>query len=345
MATNQLDTLRHQALADLEAAASGAALGDWHARYLGRKGELTGAMRLLGTLDAAKRPAFGRQVNALKAELTSAFEARQEVVRAAELEQRLASEAIDVTLPGREPAIGTLHPLTAMIREVSRIFGQLGFQTVEGPEVEYGYYAFDALNIPQNHPARDVWDTIFIKSGEREIVLRPHTSPMQVRTMELQEPPVRVIVPGRVYRYEALDATHEWHFQQIEGLAIDEHITMSDLKGVLAEFARQLFGRERKVRFRCDFFPFVEPGVDFAIDCMFCGGKGCRICKGTGWIEILGAGMVHPNVLSNVGYDPERYTGFAFGLGIDRIAMMRHAIDDLRLLVDNDVRFLEQFAC
>lgn len=343
MASERLDALRARAEAELGEAASTAALAGWHARYLGRKGEVPGALRLLGTLPAAEKPAFGRAVNALKQELEHAFAARQAAVRADELDARLVAEAVDVTLPGREPAIGTLHPLTQTIRDVTRIFAQLGFQTVEGPEVEYGHYAFDQLNIPANHPARDVWDTIFIKSGEREIVLRPHTSPMQIRTMELQEPPVRVVVPGRTYRYEALDATHEWHFQQIEGLAVDEHITMSDLKGVLAEFARQLFGQERKVRFRCDYFPFVEPGVDFAIDCMACRGAGCRVCKGTGWIEILGAGMVHPSVLRNVGYDPQRYTGFAFGMGVERLAMLKYDIQDIRAFYQGDVRFLSQF--
>lgn len=343
MASEHLDALRGRAADDLAHADSTTALADWHGRYLGRKGEVPSAMRLLGSLPPEEKPAFGRNVNALKVELEAAFAARQDALRAAELDERLVTEAVDVTLPGREPVIGTLHPLTQTIREVTRIFAQLGFQTVEGPEVEYGHYAFDQLNIPANHPARDVWDTIFIRSGEKEIVLRPHTSPMQIRTMEEQQPPVRVVVPGRTYRYEALDATHEWHFQQIEGLAVDEQITMSDLKGVLAEFARQLFGQERKVRFRCDYFPFVEPGVDFAIDCMACRGKGCRICKGTGWIEILGAGMVHPNVLRNVGYDPERYTGFAFGMGVERLTMLKHDIQDIRAFYAGDVRFLSQF--
>jgi phenylalanyl-tRNA synthetase alpha chain len=267
----------------------------------------------------------------------------QPVHRRAELTQRLEAEAVDITLPGRAPDIGTLHPVTQMIREVTDIFAHLGFQTVEGPEVEDAYYAFDALNIPKEHPARDVWDTIFIQSESREIVLRPHTSPMQIRTMEQSTPPVRVVVPGRCYRYEALDATHEWHFHQIEGLAVDERITMSDLKGVLAEFARQIFGRERKVRFRCDYFPFVEPGVDFAIDCMVCKGVGCRVCKGTGWIEILGAGMVHPNLLINVGYDPSRYTGFAFGMGVERLVMLKYGVQDIRAFYQGDVRFLAQF--
>ncbi|MBX6343132.1 MAG: phenylalanine--tRNA ligase subunit alpha, partial [Thermomicrobiaceae bacterium] len=320
----RLETLKREALAELAAASTSEALSEWHGRFLGRRGALSEAMRQLGSMPPEERPAFGRAVNALKDELTRDFERRQEEVRQAELTRRLEAEAVDVTLPGRAPDLGGLHPVTQMIREVTDVFAHLGFQTVEGPEVEDAYYAFDALNIPKEHPARDVWDTIFIQSRSREIVLRPHTSPMQIRTMERLKPPVRVVVPGRCYRYEALDATHEWAFHQIEGLAVDEHITMADLKGTLAEFARQIFGRDRKVRFRCDYFPFVEPGVDFAIDCMFCRGAGCRTCKGTGWIEILGAGMVHPNVLRAVGYDPDRYTGWAFGMGVERLIILRY---------------------
>ncbi len=343
MGSDHLESLRRAAESELTQANTSEELAAWYANHLGRKGALTGAMRQLGSLPAEERPAFGRTVNALKEELATAFERRQEEVRTGELTSRLANEAVDVTLPGRPVTIGTLHPVTHMIREMTEIFSHLGYQTVEGPEVEDAYYAFDALNIPKNHPARDVWDTIFVESESREIVLRPHTSPMQARTMERLDPPVRVIVPGRCYRYEALDATHEWHFHQIEGLAVDEHITMTDLKGTLAEFARQLFGQERKVRFRCDYFPFVEPGVDFAIDCMVCHGDGCRVCKGTGWIEILGAGMVHPNVLANVGYDPDRYTGFAFGCGVERLAMLKYGIQDIRAFYQSDLRFLRQF--
>jgi phenylalanyl-tRNA synthetase alpha chain len=343
MATDQLEQLRREALTQLDTATTTDELTEWYARFLGRKGALTDAMRQLGSLSAEERPAFGKAVNALKNELSDAFEARQETVRGAQLDARLASEAVDVTLPGRPVELGTLHPITQLIREVSSIFAHLGFQTIEGPEVEDAYYAFDALNIPKDHPARDVWDTIFVQSESREIVLRPHTSPMQVRTMERLKPPVRVIVPGRCYRYEALDATHEWHFQQVEGLAVDEHLTMTDLKGTLAEFARQLFGPQRKVRFRCDYFPFVEPGVDFAVDCAICDGKGCRVCKHSGWLEMGGAGMVHPKVLRGVGYDPEKYTGFAFGLGVERLVMMKYGVNDIRAFAGNDLRFLRQF--
>jgi phenylalanyl-tRNA synthetase alpha chain len=343
MGTDHLSELRRAAESQLAAAGTMDELAEWHSHFLGRKGALTDAMRQLGSLSAEERPAFGKALNALKSELSDAFERMQDAVRDAQMTALLATESVDVTLPGRPVKLGTLHPLTQMTREVSTIFAHLGFQTIEGPEVEDAYYAFDALNIPKDHPARDVWDTIFVRSESREIVLRPHTSPMQVRTMERLQPPVRVIVPGRCYRYEALDATHEWHFQQVEGLAVDEHITMTDLKGILAEFARQLFGKERKVRFRCDYFPFVEPGVDFAIDCMVCHGDGCRVCKNTGWIEILGAGMVHPHVLANVGYDPDRYTGFAFGCGIERLAMLKYGITDIRAFYQSDLRFLSQF--
>jgi phenylalanyl-tRNA synthetase alpha chain len=231
-----------------------------------------------------------------------------------------------------------------MIDEITEIFALMGFQTVFGPEVETGHYNFDLLNIPSNHPARDVWDTMIVDTDDAEIVLRTHTSPMQARVMETTEPPVRVVVPGRVYRYEAQDASHEWMFHQLEGLAVDENITMADLKGVLRELARQLFGPDRRIRFRCDYFPFVEPGVDFAVDCAICNGKGCRVCKGTGWLEMGGAGMVHPRVLKGVGYDPEKYQGFAFGLGIDRMVMMKYGVNDVRAFAGNDLRFLGQFA-
>lgn len=341
--SDELDRLQREARDKLESTGTEDELATWYRTYLGRQGEVTSAMKGISQLPAEDRPSFGQAVNALRNALQEAFDARQDEVLAASLQRRMSDDAIDVTLPGRKPLVGNLHPVTKMIRDITRVFGLMGFQTVEGPEVEDAYYAFDALNIPQDHPARDVWDTIFIESDQREIVLRPHTSPMQIRTMEQIEPPVRVVVPGRCYRYEALDATHEWHFHQIEGLAVDTNITMTDLKGTLAEFARQIFGQERKVRFRCDYFPFVEPGVDFAIDCMFCEGKGCRVCSKTGWIELLGAGMVHPNVLRHVGYDPDVYTGWAFGMGIERIVMLKYGVEDIRHFYQGDVRFLSQF--
>lgn len=341
--TATVDNVQEEALARLARIEDEDGLQEWYRSYLGGKGAVREALRGLGTLPVEERRAAGQRLNAIKDVLEEAFQARQAAVEAVALARRLQSEAIDVTLPGRRSLVGNLHPITAMIRETTDIFAHLGFQTVEGPEVELAQYSFDMLNIPKDHPARDVWDTIFINSDKAEITLRPHTSPMQVRVMLGQKPPIRVVVPGRVYRYEAQDATHEWHFHQIEGLAVDTNITMADLRGTLAEFARQLFGAERKVRFRCDFFPFVEPGVDMSIDCPFCSGKGCRVCKGSGWIEILGAGMVHPHVLSAVGYDPDVYSGWAFGMGIDRLIILKYGVNDIRQLYANDLRFLEQF--
>ena len=341
--TDDLATLRQRALAALDETTDLAGLQAWERSILGGKGELTGLLRSLGRLSAEERPEAGRAANTVKVELTEAFTARQTVLAAADLQDRLATDAIDVSLPGRVPTVGTLHPITEMIEELSGIFALMGFQTVYGPEVETSHYNFDQLNIPSDHPARDVWDT-FLVEGDGEVVLRTHTSPMQARVMERTTPPVRVVVPGRCYRFEAQDASHEWAFHQLEGLAVDERITMADLKGVLREMARQLFGGDRRIRFRCDFFPFVEPGVDFAVDCAVCDGKGCRVCKHTGWLEMGGAGMVHPNVLRAAGYDAERYTGFAFGLGIERMVMMRHGVDDVRAFAGNDLRFLRQFA-
>ena len=340
---DELNRLRERAVADLASATSLDAVQHWERQFLGSKGELTAFLRGLGTLDAADRPEAGRVANALKGELTSRFTEREQELAAADLADRLVSDTVDVTLPGRAPTPGVLHPIPEMIDELSEIFALMGFQTVYGPEVETAYYNFDQLNIPSDHPARDVWDTFVVESAG-DVVLRTHTSPMQARVMEATRPPVRVIVPGRCYRYEAQDASHEWAFHQLEGLAVDEHITMADLKGVLRELGRQLFGGDRRVRFRCDFFPFVEPGVDFSVDCAVCDGKGCRVCKYTGWLEMGGAGMVHPNVLRAVGYDPERYTGFAFGLGIERMVMMRHGVNDVRAFAGNDLRFLRQFA-
>jgi phenylalanyl-tRNA synthetase alpha chain len=332
-------------LGELDAAGEVESVTRWERAFLGAKGEVTLFLRALGTLPADVRPLAGRAGNALKVELTAAFEAKHAELARVALEDRLTADAVDITLPGRLPAIGAVHPVSAMIEELSDIFALLGFQTVFGPEVETGRYNFDLLNIPSDHPARDVWDTIHLEApAGKEIVLRTHTSPMQARVMEATPPPVRVIVPGRVYRYEAQDASHEWMFHQLEGLAVDEHITMTDLKGVLAELARQLFGAERRIRFRCDFFPFVEPGVDFAVDCAICQGRGCRVCKHSGWLEMGGAGMVHPKVLDGVGYDSTRYSGFAFGLGIERMVMMRTGVDDVRAFAGNDLRFLRQFA-
>lgn len=340
---DQLATLRQRALNELAAATDLAGITEWERAFLGARGELTTFLRGLGGLTASERPIAGRAGNALKVELTAAYEARHSELAALALDAQLAGDAVDITLPGRRPLLGGSHPVSQVIDELSEIFALLGYQTVFGPEVETGRYNFDLLNIPADHPARDVWDTFHVEADE-EIVLRTHTSPMQARTMERQPPPVRVVVPGKAFRYEAQDASHEWMFHQLEGLAIDTNITMADLKGTLAEMARQLFGPKRRIRFRCDFFPFVEPGVDFAVDCAICDGKGCRVCKQSGWLEMGGAGMVHPNVLRGVGYDPDQVSGFAFGLGVERIAMMRTGVDDIRAFAANDLRFLRQFA-
>ncbi|CAN5809661.1 phenylalanine--tRNA ligase subunit alpha [soil metagenome] len=342
--SSRIDEVHKQALEELKELADGDALRQWQRAWIGPRGEITTILRSLGSLAKEDRPAAGRDTQALRTELESAFAPVQDTIESQELARRLSDESIDVTLPGRQPDIGAAHPLSAMIDELIEILAHLGFQAVFGPEVETGRYNFDLLNIPADHPARDVWDTIIVDDPAAEIVMRTHTSPMQARTMERLDPPIRVIVPGRSYRYEAQDASHEWMFTQLEGLAVDTNITMTDLKGVLQELARQLFGPERRVRFRCDFFPFVEPGVDFAVDCAICNGRGCRICKHSGWLEMGGAGMVHPNVLRGVGYDPEKYTGFAFGLGIERLVMMKYGVDDIRAFNGNDLRFLKKFA-
>lgn len=340
----QLQELQTETAAEIERAQSTADLAAVERDVLGGKGKLTGLMRQLGGLTAGERPEAGRESNRVKQELSASLAARREALHSGELISRMESEQIDITLPGRTPQLGVVHPVFQMIEELSDIFALMGFQTVFGREVESGFYNFDQLNIPADHPARDVWDTFLVESDGAEIVLRTHTSPMQARVMEQTAPPVRVIVPGRTYRYEAQDASHEWMFHQLEGLAVDEHITLADLKGVLQELARQLFGPKRKIRFRCDFFPFVEPGVDFAVDCAICDGAGCRVCKHSGWLEMGGAGMVHRKVLEAVGYDADKYSGFAFGLGIERMVMMRYGVDDVRAFAGNDLRFLKQFA-
>lgn len=341
---SELDDVRTEGLASLQSLITAADASEWESAYLGPKGRVTMLLRGLGKLPAEERPIAGRAAQHLRNELTEAFGPVQQQLASEALTTHLASDAIDISLPGRVPTIGAAHPISTMIDELVDIFALLGFQAVFGPEVETGRYNFDLLNIPAEHPARDVWDTIHVQTNGEEIVLRTHTSPMQARTMERLQPPVRVIVPGRAFRFEAQDASHEWQFTQLEGLAVDKHITMADLKGTLQEIARQLFGPERRIRFRCDFFPFVEPGVDFAVDCAICNGKGCRVCKHTGWLEMGGAGMVHPNVLRSVGYDPDQVSGFAFGLGIDRLAMMKYGVDDVRAFANNDIRFLRDFS-
>jgi phenylalanyl-tRNA synthetase alpha chain len=343
----QVDLISTEALTDLGATSSQDELDRWRTAYLGRKGRLTQVLRGLSALAPEDRRQVGAAANRAKGALEEGLAKRGQALEEARLASAIPQERIDVTLPGWPAPKGGLHPSTRIMREICGIFVSMGFQVAEGPEVEWDRYNFEMLNIPKGHPARDMWSTIWIdytdEDGERPMLLRTHTSPMQARIMEQTQPPVRVVVPGKCYRYEATDATHEWHFNQIEGLAVDRGITFADLKGTLYEFARRVFGEERRVRFRCDYFPFVEPGVEMAIDCFKCNGEGCRVCGDTGWIEILGAGMVHPNVLEGVGYDPKVYTGFAFGMGPERIAMLKHGIDDIRLFFSNDLRFLRQF--
>ena len=341
----ELGKLKANATAELDGLRNLRELDDWRVRYLGRKGFLTSILRSLGSLPLEERRAAGTEANRLKTELESVLKEKEETLKETALTAALKQARVDVTLPGYPISLGRLHPTTQIIREMCDIFASLGFQVIEGPEVEWDYYNFEALNIPKDHPARDMWATFWIDTQDdlKSVLLRTHTSPMQIRLMEKTRPPVRAVVPGKVYRYENTDATHESMFHQIEGLAVDQGITLGDLKGTLFEFARRLFGEDRKVRFRCDHFPFVEPGVEMAIDCIVCGGTGCRLCGGSGWIEILGAGMVHPDVLRRVNYDPDIYTGFAFGLGVERIPMLRYGIDDIRLFYGNDLRFLRQF--
>ena len=323
-----VEQLREAAVSALNSADSSDQIESWRVDFLGRKGRLTALLRGLGSLEIEERKIVGAAANLLRADLDSLYEKREREARSSDV----PAGSLDVTLPGRKPALGGLHPSTQMIREITQAFNEMGFQTVEGPEVELEKYNFDMLNIPAGHPARDQWDTIWVDSEKyNDVLLRTHTSPMQARVMENNDPPIRVVVPGKCYRYESTDSTHEWHFNQVEGLAVDEGITFADLKGTLYEFARRIFGQSRKVRFRCDFFPFVEPGVDMSIDW---NGR---------WIEILGAGMVHPRVLENSGYDASKYTGFAFGMGPERISMLRNEITDIRHFFSNDLRFLTQF--
>jgi phenylalanyl-tRNA synthetase alpha chain len=344
-----IQQLTQQALAELSQADQPEALEQWRVAYLGRNGRLTLVLRNLAQLDLEQRRTTGALANQAKRTLEESLARHTQELADARLARSAAQERLDVTLPGYPVAAGRLHPTTRIIREVCDAFVAMGFSVVEGPEVEWDRYNFELLNIPKGHPARDMWNTLWVDyqdpAGQQPMLLRTHTSPMQARVMETQQPPVRVVVPGKVYRYEATDATHEWHFHQVEGLAVDDGITFADLKGTLYEFARRMFGNERKVRFRCDYFPFVEPGVDMSIDCFACRGQGsgCRICRDSGWIEIMGAGMVHPQVLAGVGYDTAKYTGFAFGLGPERIAMLKYGIDDIRHFYANDLRFLRQF--
>ena len=342
----QLEDLKLNALQELGGIDSIKELESWRVRYLGRKSQLTNILRSLAALPLADKKAVGARANQVKSCLDDSLRQREQALRELELAASAEAEHIDITLPGRHLPMGHLHPITQTLYEICDIFGSMGFQVVEGPEVEWDYYNFEALNIPREHPARDAMSTSWVDSqtenGE-SMLLRTHTTSVSARTIETTKPPIRVVAMGKVYRYEASDATHVPMFHQIDGLVVDEGITMADLKGTLYEFSRRFFGEDRKVRFRCDYFPFVEPGVEMAIECLVCAGKGCRLCGNTGWIEILGAGMTHPQVLRHGGIDPEVYTSFAFGMGIDRLPMLRYGIDDVRLFYGSDLRFLRQF--
>jgi phenylalanyl-tRNA synthetase alpha chain len=330
-----------RALAEVAGARSTSELEQLRVRVLGRSGQLTALLRSLSSIPAAERPRVGEQANRAKAELEAAIAARLEALKSEEHRRTLAVDRPDLTLPGRRPQPGPVHPITRVTEEIIEVFEGLGFSVAEGPEVESDYYNFAALNFPPDHPARDMQDTFHIGP---DTLLRTHTSPVQIRAMKAQRPPVRIICLGKVYRRDILDATHSPMFHQVEGLAVDRHITMADLKATLQLFAREMFGPQSAVRFRPSFFPFTEPSAEVDVRCFKCGGDGCRFCKDSGWLEILGSGMVHPNVLRNVGYDPEEVTGWAFGMGIDRVALLKYEIDDIRLFFDNDLRFLQQFA-
>lgn len=344
--TQQPEELRTKALQELEAIAGSEALELWRVRYLGRKGELTLILRSLAELPAEERKALGARANQVKASLEDALDLRTRKLVADAL-VGTQKDTIDITLPGRPLPAGRLHPITQTIHEICDIFASIGFQVVEGPEVEWDYYNFEALNMPAEHPARDSQSTFWIdyetEKGERPMLLRTQCTATSARVLATTKPPIHTIEPGKVYRYEATDATHLYAFHHIDGLVVDKGITMADLKGTLFEFAHRYFGADRKVRFRTDYFPFVEPGVEIAIDCFVCHGSGCRLCGNSGWIEILGAGMTHPDVLRRGGIDPDVYGSFAFGMGVERMPMLRYGIDDIRLFYGSDLRFLRQF--
>ncbi|MBE6735597.1 MAG: phenylalanine--tRNA ligase subunit alpha [Clostridia bacterium] len=336
----QLEQIRAEAEAAMENAASLQELDAVRVKYLGKKGELTAVLKTMGKLSPEERPKVGQMANEVREVITAGIDRRNELLKAAQQELKLKAETIDVTLPGTKVEIGHRHPLSIVLDEVKEIFLGMGFEVVGGPEVEWDYYNFEALNIPKDHPARDTQDTFYITEN---MLLRTQTSGVQIRTMENKKPPIRMIAPGRVFRSDAVDATHSPLFHQIEGMAIDEGITMGDLKGTLETFAKKLYGEQTKIRLRPHHFPFTEPSCEIDVSCFKCGGCGCSMCKGEGWIEILGGGMVHPKVLRTGGIDPEKYSGFAFGVGLERIAMFRFGLDDMRLLYENDVRFLDQF--
>ncbi|MNZ73740.1 Phenylalanine--tRNA ligase alpha subunit [compost metagenome] len=339
----RLEALKHEAVEQLEKVADAMNLNDLRVKYLGKKGALTEILRGMGSLSAEERPVIGQVANEVRGAIESLIERKQSDFQRLETEQRLAAEKVDVTLPGRKLKQGAIHPLNQVIQDIEDIFIGMGYRVAEGPEVEMDYYNFEALNLPKNHPARDMQDSFYLTE---ELLMRTQTSPVQVRTMEAMkgEVPIKVICPGRVYRRDDDDATHSFQFHQIEGLVVGKRIRMSDLKGTLLEFTRKMFGPNTQIRLRPSFFPFTEPSVEVDVTCVKCNGNGCRVCKQTGWLEILGSGMVHPRVLEMSGYDPEEYSGFAFGMGVERIAMLKYGVDDIRHFYSNDMRFLGQFA-
>lgn len=336
----QLEEIKSRAAAALANAKLPQEIDELRVRFLGKKGELTGILKQMGKLSPQERPVIGQLANEVRSWIETDIETRLTEIKASQMAARLESEKLDVTLPGKRPQFGAKHPLSIVLDEIKEIFIGMGFEIADGPEVETDYYNFEALNIPKDHPARDTQDTFYINEN---ILLRTQTSPVQVRVMEQKKPPIRIISPGRVYRSDALDATHSPLFHQIEGLVVDKGITFADLKGTLETFIKRLYGEDSVVRFRPHHFPFTEPSAEVDVQCFNCKGEGCRLCKGEGWIEILGCGMVHPKVLSNCGIDPEVYSGFALGMGLERVVMRRYNIDDIRLFYENDVRFLKQF--
>ena len=348
---DELHAVREDARRQLSAATDFATVETLRVALLGRSGALTGLLRQLGSVDAAARPALGQLANEIRGEIGTAIAQRTDALRSTDLDRRLNDEAIDMSAPGRPIRIGHLHPTLTVMRDIREIFHAYGFEVFEGPEIETEEYNFELLNIPADHPARDLWDTLYVaepgssppRPAEDGTILRPHTSPVQVRAMQALDAPIRILMPGRCFRYEAVDAGHNFEFFQIEGLVVDRDTSLADLKGILEEVARALYGADTKTRFRPGYYPFTEPSVAFDVSCLVCGGSGCPACKQSGWMTILGAGMVHPTVLRNGGFDPDEYQGYAFGLGPDRMTLLRHGIADIRSLWAADLRFLTQF--
>jgi phenylalanyl-tRNA synthetase alpha chain len=335
----KIKQIEGEALQAIAGAQTVQSLDDARVRYLGKKSAITEAMKSLGEISPDERPAFGALINTTKENIEKALRDRKIILLQSEQRKKIEAEKIDVTLPGKGIRRGKIHPITRIMEEAKGVFLRMGFESAEGPEVETEYYNFDGLNIPPHHPSRDMWSTLFVEGGQ---LLRTHTSPVQIRVMEKRRPPLAIIAPGRVYRRD-YDASHSPVFHQLEGFLVNDNVTFGDLKGTLTEFLRQMFGKEKRVRFRPSFFPFTEPSAEVDVECILCGGEGCRLCKDTGWIEILGSGMIDPNVFKAVGYDAEKCSGYAFGMGIDRIAMLKYGVDSIHLFYENDMRFLEQF--